>query len=187
MLSLSQPNTIALCLHRRQSNGDDPFWKKTVVAGTLKVVDYFILTDQQSLEDNDVDFGIAGPLLLPPQSGPVPNELIGGGKGAILYVLNRSNMGKYCASCNPPDSQVVQKVSSSELFGTFSTPDVLEGLCLSVLRQRSSACVQVGQGQTIGQSGCADFCHFPLSRNHPRRFIEWTKERNCLGTPQRFR
>jgi hypothetical protein len=131
------------------------------------VVDYFIPTDRQSLEDNDVDFGIAGPLLLPPQSGPVPNELIGGGKGAILYVLDRSNMGKYCASCNPPDSQVVQKVSSSALFGMFSTPDVLERLCLSVLRQRSSACVQVGQGQTIGQSGCADFCHFPLSRNPP--------------------
>ena len=108
-----------------QQNYGDSFVK--LVAGTLKVFDYFTPTDEQSFADNDVDFGIAGPLLLPPQSGPAPNELIGGGKSAVLYVLNRSNMGKYCGSCNPADSQVVQTVSSSELFGMFSTPAYWNG------------------------------------------------------------
>jgi hypothetical protein len=49
-----------------QQNYGDSFVK--LLAGTLKVVDYFTPIDQQSLADNDVDFGIASPLLLPPQS-----------------------------------------------------------------------------------------------------------------------
>jgi hypothetical protein len=108
-----------------QKNYSDSFVK--LAARTLLVVDYFTPTDQQSLSLADLDFGIAGPLLLPLQSGPAPYELIGGGKSAILYVLNRANMGKYCGSCNPPDPQVVQTVSPSGLFGMFSAPAYWKG------------------------------------------------------------
>ena len=94
---------------------------------TLQVVDYFTPTDQQFLSNNDLDFGIAGPLLLPLQSGPVPYELIGGGKSAILYVLNRANMGKYCDGCNPPDPQVVEKVNPGWLLAMFSSPAYWNG------------------------------------------------------------
>jgi outer membrane protein assembly factor BamB len=40
---------------------------------------------------------------------------------------NAQFVESYCASCNPPDPQVVQKVSSSELFGMFSAPAYWNG------------------------------------------------------------
>ena len=108
-----------------RENYSDSFVKLS--AKTLKVIDYFTPTDQQYLANNDLDFGTTGPLLLPLQSGPVPYELIGGGKSAILYVLNRANMGKYCDACNPPDPQVVQTVSPQSLLAMFSAPAYWNG------------------------------------------------------------
>jgi outer membrane protein assembly factor BamB len=144
------------------------------------VVDYFTPTDQQSFTDNDVDFGIAGPLLLPPQSGSVPNELIGGGKSAVLYVLNRSNMGKYCASCNPPDSQVVQTVSSSELFAMYSTPAYWNGfvyqssnngplLAFKLAKGKLSANPVAQTSVTFNYQGSTPV----VSSNGPKKGIVW--------------
>jgi hypothetical protein len=151
-----------------------------LLAGSLKVVDYFTPTDQQSFTDNDVDFGIAGPLLLPPQSGSVPNELIGGGKSAVLYVLNRSNMGKYCASCNPPDSQVVQTVSSSELFAMYSTPAYWNGfvyqssnngplLAFKLAKGKLSANPVAQTSVTFNYQGSTPV----VSSNGPKKGIVW--------------
>ncbi len=98
-----------------------------LAARTLKVLDYFTPTDQSFLQGNDLDFGTAGPLILPFQSGPVPYELIAAGKLPVLYVLNRANLGKYCNGCNPTDPQVVQTVTSPELSNMFSAPAYWNG------------------------------------------------------------
>ena len=159
-----------------QQNYGDSFVK--LVAGTLKVVDYFTPTDQQSLAIVN-DFGTAGPLLLPPQSGPVPNELIGGGKSAILYVLNRSNMGKYCASCNPPDSQV-QKVSSSELFDMFSTPAYWNGFVYQSSDNGPLLAFKLAKGKLSANPVAQTSVTFPyhgttpvVSSNGPKNGIVW--------------
>ena len=172
-----------------QQNYGDSFVK--LVAGTLKVFDYFTPTDQQSFADNDVDFGIAGPLLLPPQSGPVPNELIGGGKSAVLYVLNRSNMGKYCASCNPSDSQVVQTVSSSELFGMYSTPAYWNGfvyqssyngplLAFKLAKGKLSANPVAQTSVTFSYEGATPV----VSSNGPKNGIVWILLKSTSSDPR---
>jgi hypothetical protein len=88
------------------------------------VVDWFTPHDEATLSNADVDFGSAGPLILPDQTGPHPHLMIGSGKPGYLYLLDRSQMGHYNAA---DDSQIVQKVSvhpntGSDSAGMFATP-----------------------------------------------------------------
>ncbi|HEX4793536.1 MAG TPA: LamG-like jellyroll fold domain-containing protein, partial [Humisphaera sp.] len=55
--------------------------------------DYFVVYNWSALNANDRDFGSSGLLMLTGQGGPVPNELIAGGKEGRLYVVNRDNLG----------------------------------------------------------------------------------------------
>jgi hypothetical protein len=84
---------------------------------SLDVVDYFTPNDQACRKANDKDLGSAGPILLPTQTGNVPNELIIAGKGgspcdtdpvaARIYLLNRSDLGKYDATQDQDVEEVV--------------------------------------------------------------------------------
>jgi len=58
-------------------------------AHKLQVIDWFAPKNLQNLEDNDVDFGSSGAVL-------VPNShlLIAGSKQGILYLIDRDQMGK---------------------------------------------------------------------------------------------
>ena len=68
---------------------------------TLSVLDYFVPYNQASLnpEEDDVDLGSGGPLLIPNTS-----LLVGAGKDAVLRVVNTTDMGKY----NPNQNNNVQ-------------------------------------------------------------------------------
>lgn len=82
---------------------------KLVPSGsTLQVASYFTPFDYQFLNDNDLDYGSVGALLIP-NSG----YFLTGGKDGYLYLLNRDAMGGYRASAN----QVQQTVplTSSEM------------------------------------------------------------------------
>jgi len=57
--------------------------------------DYFTPYNQQELEENDMDLGSSGALILPDQSGIYPHELVAGGKAGILYLINRDSLGGY--------------------------------------------------------------------------------------------
>ena len=73
----------------------------------LAVLDYFTPYNQLMLEKEDLDLGSGGVTLLPPQSGPHTNEMVGGGKEGTLYLVDRGNMGGY----NPTaDTQIVQSI-----------------------------------------------------------------------------
>jgi hypothetical protein len=90
----------------------------------LKVVDYFTPSNQQVLEDNDLDLGSGGVLLLPPSAGSAadPNLMIQGGKQGTLYLLNQDAMGKF----NPTTDQVVQETPG--LVKTiYTTPGYFNG------------------------------------------------------------
>jgi hypothetical protein len=97
---------------------------------SLQVVDYFTPMDQACRGSNDVDLGSGGPLIVPTQTGPYPDEIILGGKGgtpcdlwtggvyaAPLYVVNRDNMGKY----NATQDQIPQEIQGAP-FGYWSSP-----------------------------------------------------------------
>src|SRR5580658_423808 len=74
----------------------------------LSVLDCFTPNDESCRQLNDLDLGSAGPIVLPTQTGDVPNELIIAGKGgrpcdsapvrSRIYLLNRSDLGKYNAT-----------------------------------------------------------------------------------------
>jgi hypothetical protein len=92
------------------------------LSSSLAVEDYFTPTDQACRLTNDLDLGSAGPLIIPTQNGPYPNEIIMAGKGgapcdlwsggvyaAPIYVVNQNNMGGY----NSTQDQVIQEVQGS--------------------------------------------------------------------------
>ena len=89
---------------------------------SLQVVDYFTPMDQACRAAQDLDLGSAGPLIVPTQNGPHPDEIIIAGKGgtpcdlwsggiyaAPIYVVDRDNMGQY----NSAQDQVIQEVQGS--------------------------------------------------------------------------
>lgn len=67
---------------------------------TLVPTDYFTTSDQACRDAHGLDYGSAGPLLLPPQGGTTPNLIFTTGKQVGTcetnfagYVLNRDNLG----------------------------------------------------------------------------------------------
>ncbi len=62
--------------------------------------DTFTPYNEQTLADNDTDLGSGGLMLLPDQTGAHPHELVGGGKGGVIYVVDRDNMGGHHTSDN---------------------------------------------------------------------------------------
>jgi hypothetical protein len=67
---------------------------------SLAVLDYFTPYDQRRLSKNDLDLGSGAGLLLPPQSGKFPNEMVSAGKEGLIYLVNRSHMGKFDSQRN---------------------------------------------------------------------------------------
>jgi hypothetical protein len=63
--------------------------------GSLKATDYFSPFDTAMLDNDDLDYGSSSPLLLPSSFGTtsVPNLIVTGSKGGILYLLNRDSLG----------------------------------------------------------------------------------------------
>jgi hypothetical protein len=78
----------------------DSFLKLTPQPGGLKVTDYFAPYNQQWLNDNDLDVGSSGPILV-----PGTGLLLGGSKNGWLYLMQQNNLGHYQAK---DDSQIVQ-------------------------------------------------------------------------------
>ena len=98
------------------SNYGDSTVKLSTTSG-LSVADWFTPSDQFTLNGNDTDHGSGGAaILVDPSSGPHPHLLIGGGKAATLFLLDRENMGHFNASNN---NQVVQSLSFGDsIFAT---------------------------------------------------------------------
>lgn len=91
---------------------------------SLNVVDYFTPMDQLCRQENDVDLGSSGAIVLPTQKGAHPSEVIQSGKGnkacgstTPIYVVDRTNMGKYSAT----QDNIVQEITGTA-GGYFSSP-----------------------------------------------------------------
>ena len=80
--------------------------------GGASVVDYFTPFYQMHMDDDDLDLGAGGPLLLPDQTGPYPHLLVASGKMSVIYLVNRDSMGEF----HPFSDQIVQQISNA--FGT---------------------------------------------------------------------
>ncbi|HVH70681.1 MAG TPA: pyrrolo-quinoline quinone [Candidatus Dormibacteraeota bacterium] len=62
---------------------------------SLVIRDYFTPYDQARLNDSDADLGSGGPLLLPDQPGTHRHLLLQAGKGSVIYVIDRDQMGGF--------------------------------------------------------------------------------------------
>lgn len=90
--------------------------------GSLQIVDYYTPSNWNSLNGPDWDLGSAGIMLPPFQAGAlVPNLIVVGGKDALMYLINRDNLGKYNAN-NDPAVQKIALGSPEPTNGNWFTP-----------------------------------------------------------------
>ncbi|HLY73618.1 MAG TPA: hypothetical protein VKU80_05825, partial [Planctomycetota bacterium] len=94
----------------------DSFVKLSTAGGSLVVADYFTPFNQASLSSGDLDLGSGGVVLLPDQGGAHPHLMLGGGKQALIYLIDRDNLGQFNASTD----QVVQTVDLAALGITYT-------------------------------------------------------------------
>jgi hypothetical protein len=94
--------------------------------GGLAVADYFEMYNGPTESDEDVDFGSGGAILLPnlkDSSGNVWQLAAGAGKDSNLYLVNRTNMGKF----NPNANSIYQELSGVLPGGIWSMPAYFNG------------------------------------------------------------
>jgi hypothetical protein len=92
----------------------------------LKLLDYFTPLNTVAESNVDEDLGSGGPLLLPDvtdASGKTRHLAVGSGKDAIIYVLDRDNMGKFSASQN----NIYQQISGQLAGQEFAKPSYFNG------------------------------------------------------------
>jgi hypothetical protein len=75
--------------------------------------DWFAYSGEAADSGHDQDFGSGGAMLLPTQSGNVPNVLVAMGKSSNVYLLNGANLGKFSSN----DAGALQIVSSGRPDG----------------------------------------------------------------------
>ena len=147
----------------------DSVLKLTLTSNGLSVADYFTPFDQDKLNNADNDLGSGGPILLPDQPGPHPHLLVVGGKGAMIYTIDRDHMGAFHARDN---SHAVQTISTPDMiFGAaaywnghvyyFVSHDVLrdyklEDGKLSLAAQGTVKFIDPGATPTISANGNKD-------------------------------
>ena len=73
------------------------------------VGDYFTPYNYATLEADDIDLASGGILLLPDQPGAHTHEVIAGGKGGTLYLVDRDNMGHVGTTSDGPDRPVADQ------------------------------------------------------------------------------
>ena len=91
------------------TNFGSSVFRLTQSGNSLHVADWFTPWNQDFLNKNDLDLNDAV-LLLPDQPGSHPHLALAAGKEGTIYLLDRDNMGKYCARCTAGDTQIVQEL-----------------------------------------------------------------------------
>jgi len=78
------------------------------LATNLAVKDYFTPYNEAYLEQNDLDVGSAGVMLIPGQFTGAHHLAVAGGKNGVIFLLNRDNLGGFTPK--GPD-KVLQEIS----------------------------------------------------------------------------
>jgi Legume lectin domain/Bacterial Ig-like domain (group 3)/Chitobiase/beta-hexosaminidase C-terminal domain len=96
-------------------------------AGTFNVSDWFTPHNESTMNTGDADLGAGGVLLLPDlsSSSAHPHLLVQQGKSGTIYLVDRDNMGQYCAGCSR-DPQIVQEIVGASR-GVLGSPSYWNG------------------------------------------------------------
>jgi hypothetical protein len=88
----------------------------------LGITDYFTPFDEDFLNQQDLDVGSGGAVVVPDQAGLHPHILVGGSKNGSLYVIDRDRMGRFSSSGNS-----CLQTLNSVIKGVFSNPAYYNG------------------------------------------------------------
>ena len=92
---------------------------------SLAVADFFAPSDQNFLNEYDLDFGSGGVLLLPDQPGSHPHLGVVTGKQNITFVFDRDHLGGY--SPGTPSNKGMYESVPNAIVGSFGTPAYFNG------------------------------------------------------------
>ncbi|MFZ0731516.1 MAG: pyrrolo-quinoline quinone [Candidatus Sulfotelmatobacter sp.] len=94
-------------------------------SGGLAVTDYFEMDNESQENGSDTDLGSGGTLLLSQKdsTGKTWNLAVGAGKDSNLYVVDRTNMGKFSSTSN----NIYQELSGALPGGVWSMPAAFNG------------------------------------------------------------
>ena len=158
------------------------------------VVDYFTPHDQAALNAGNLDLCAGGVILLPDQPGAHPHMLIGAGKNATVYLIDRDNMGHF----NPvDDSHAVQTLPN--IFpntigtgepGNFINPVYFNGTVYFSPVADNIQAFHLNNGllPTAPTSRSSEVFTYPggalaISANGTSNAILWTVQRNDVTAP----
>lgn len=99
---------------------------KLSTSSGLSVVDYFATFNTVQQSNADGDLGSGGALVVPDQtdsSGNTQKLVVGAGKDAIIYLLDRNNMGKF----DPSRNNIYQQLSNVLGAAVFAAPAYFNG------------------------------------------------------------
>jgi hypothetical protein len=92
--------------------------------GTLAVADFFTPDNAESLDEEDLDLGSTGVLIMPDlvdSQSVVHRYAVAAGKDGNMYVVDRDNMGQFSMSMNNTVQTIVINGSGAASFN-YSTP-----------------------------------------------------------------
>ena len=109
------------------ANGDygNGFLRLSTTAGKLAVADYFEMDNESDENQQDTDLGSGGALLvdIKDTAGTTHQLAVGAGKDTNLYVVDRTNMGKFHTSTN----SIYQELAGVLGGGIWSMPAAFNG------------------------------------------------------------
>jgi len=120
-------STLGLNGFPAQGDFGNAFLKLSTAGNQLAVADYFANDNNVYENNNDVDLGSGGSILLPDMSdsgGNLRQLAVGAGKDANIYVVDRQNLGKYSSSSNGN----YQTLSGALAGSVFSVPAYFNGV-----------------------------------------------------------
>ena len=103
------------------------FMKLSTVRNQLAVADYFDMSNTVSESDGDVDLGSGGALVLPDMVdglGDTRQLAVGAGKDGNLYLVDRSNLGKFSPNNN---NGIYQEMAGVLPGGVWAMPAYFNG------------------------------------------------------------
>lgn len=166
----------------RQDYGN-AFVKVSTTGSALQVADYFNMSNTVSESNGDTDLGSGGPMVLPDLSGGAGGTVhlaVGAGKDGNLYVVDRTNMGKF----NPSSNNVYQELPGALPGGVWGVPayfnnrvyycDVGGTLKAFSISQGKLSAPPVETGASFGYPGALP----SVSANGNANGIVWAMENN---------
>jgi hypothetical protein len=149
-------------------------------------LDYFTPFDQDVMQNNDIDLGSSGPIILPDAVGSAahPHVMIATGKVGVVYLLDQTNMGQYHSGANQDLGEVSVGFNTTDYTGGFyGQPAYWNGNIYTIIVGDSLRQFTVGNGSisTVSSSNSNNTFTFrgatpAVSANGPTNGIVWVAD-----------